>query len=88
MDKETPTNPMNLAPRCGAKNRQGNPCQAPAMRGRARCRLHGGKATGAPKGEKNGAYKHGQRTKEAEDMRREIMALIKDSRAMARDVGL
>lgn len=35
------------APRCGAKNRQGKPCQAPAMRGKARCRLHGGKSTGA-----------------------------------------
>lgn len=35
------------APRCGAKNRQGLPCKAPAMRGKRRCRLHGGKSTGA-----------------------------------------
>jgi hypothetical protein len=35
------------APRCGAKNRQEKPCQAPALRGRKRCRLHGGKSTGA-----------------------------------------
>src|SRR5262249_41860176 len=34
------------APKCGAKNRRGTPCQAPAMRGRRRCRLHGGKSTG------------------------------------------
>ena len=33
-------------PRCGAKNRAGNPCQSPAMRGKARCRLHGGASTG------------------------------------------
>ncbi len=34
------------APRCGARNRRGLPCQAPAMRGKARCRLHGGHSTG------------------------------------------
>ena len=35
------------APRCGAKARRtGLPCRAPACRGKARCRLHGGKSTG------------------------------------------
>ncbi len=34
------------APRCGARTRSGTTCQAPAMRQRRRCRLHGGKATG------------------------------------------
>jgi hypothetical protein len=34
------------APRCGARNRRGLPCLAPAMRGKARCRLHGGHSTG------------------------------------------
>ena len=33
------------APRCGAKNRRGLPCQCPAMRN-GRCRLHGGLSTG------------------------------------------
>ena len=40
-----PGNPQS-APRCGARNRQGKPCQAPALRGRVRCRLHGGHSTG------------------------------------------
>jgi hypothetical protein len=35
----------NLAPRCGAKARSGNPCRAPAM-ANGRCRIHGGKCTG------------------------------------------
>ena len=35
------------APRCGAKNRQEQPCKAPAIRAKARCRLHGGMSTGA-----------------------------------------
>ena len=37
--------PQN-APRCGAKNRRGVPCQGPAMRGKSRCRFHGGASTG------------------------------------------
>jgi hypothetical protein len=35
----------NLAPRCGAKNRAGTPCCAPAM-ANGRCQMHGGKCTG------------------------------------------
>jgi hypothetical protein len=30
--------------KCGAKNRQGEPCQRWALAGRTRCRLHGGKS--------------------------------------------
>ena len=35
----------NAAPRCGARNRAGSSCCAPAM-ANGRCRLHGGKSTG------------------------------------------
>jgi hypothetical protein len=36
------------APRCGARarSRGGQPCQAPAVRGKRRCRMHGGISTG------------------------------------------
>ena len=34
------------APRCGARTRRGTACQCPAIRGRCRCRLHGGRSTG------------------------------------------
>jgi hypothetical protein len=34
-----------VAPRCGAKTRRGNGCQAPAMPN-GRCRMHGGTSTG------------------------------------------
>jgi hypothetical protein len=40
--------PMHRAARCGAKTRRGTPCQAPAIRGKARCRMHGGKSPGRP----------------------------------------
>lgn len=45
---------------CGAKARQNNyqPCRQPAMKGKARCRMHGGKATGAKTPE--GKIKSGQ----------------------------
>lgn len=70
---------MANAPRCGARNRQGKPCQAPAMRGKKRCRLHGGKSPGAPRGNQN-AYKHGYYSAEAIASRRETRALIKMAR--------
>lgn len=34
-------------PRCGARTRKGTPCQAPALWGKNRCRMHGGLSTGA-----------------------------------------
>jgi hypothetical protein len=36
---------LSKAPRCGARNRKGNPCQCPAMPN-GKCRLHGGLSTG------------------------------------------
>lgn len=41
-----------MANLCGAKTRSGSPCQSKAMTN-GRCRMHGGKSTGAPKGNKN-----------------------------------
>ena len=33
--------------RCGARTRRGTACLKPALKGKTRCQLHGGKATGA-----------------------------------------
>lgn len=52
---------LNRAPRCGARSRDGDPCRSPAVRGKARCRMHGACA-GAPEGERNGAWRHGMRS--------------------------
>lgn len=38
--------PKKDRPRCGAQTRIGQHCQAPAVAGRKRCRLHGGLSTG------------------------------------------
>jgi len=67
--------PMHRAPRCGARTRGASSCRAPAMRN-GRCRLHGGKSTGPPKGNKN-AFKHGRYTAQAITRRREVRALLK-----------
>jgi hypothetical protein len=51
-------NPMDQPDKriCGARNRQGKPCQKPPMRGKNRCLSHGGKT---PKGKHNGPMTHG-----------------------------
>jgi len=53
---------MNNRPNavCGAKIRQGGRCLDVPAEGKKRCRLHGGaEGSGAPKGGRNGRYKHG-----------------------------
>ena len=73
---------MNQAPRCGARTRNGKPCQSPAVNGRRRCRMHGGAVgSGAPVGNKN-ALRHGWYTAEATARRRQLSDLIRQSRAV------
>jgi len=53
------TDAMQASPRCGARTRGGALCRAPALNGKARCRMHGGaRRSGAPRGNQN-ARKHG-----------------------------
>jgi hypothetical protein len=74
--------PMNRAPRCGARTRAGKPCQSPAVRGKHRCRMHGGaRGSGAPVGNRN-ALRHGRYTLQAIGIRREIRALLRASREL------
>ena len=74
------TNGMHVAPRCGARTRRGSACQSPAVRGRKRCRMHGGAdGSGAPKGNRN-ALKTGMHTREAIEMRRRFRQLMKDAK--------
>jgi len=39
--------------------------------------MHGGRNPGAPKGERNGMWKHGRDTREAVELRREVSILLK-----------
>jgi hypothetical protein len=70
--------PLREAPRCGARTRQGKPCQSPIVKGKRRCRMHGGAhGSGAPLGERNGNYRHGFCTANAIAERRAIRALVR-----------
>jgi hypothetical protein len=47
-------------PICGAKNRAGNPCKKPPLKGKTRCKLHGGASlTGNNIGSTNKNHRHG-----------------------------
>jgi hypothetical protein len=72
------------SPRCGAKTRKGKSCQAPAMKN-GRCRMHGGKSTGPPKGTQN-ALKHGRYTRTAIAERKRVRRLIKGFRAFLDEI--
>jgi glucans biosynthesis protein len=58
------------APRCGARTRKGAPCASPAVRGKKRCRMHGGLSTGPQTTtgltrSKQARWKHGRFSAEA-----------------------
>ncbi len=73
---------MARAPRCLARTRKGTPCQRAVSKGRKRCHCHGGaKNSGAPVGERNGAFKTGEWTNEAVALRRQASAAMKAARA-------
>ncbi len=81
------TGPMLESRRCGARTRKGTPCQAPAVRGKVRCRMHGGaRGSGAPIGNQN-ALKHGMYTKAALEERRELRRLIREMEENLREIN-
>lgn len=64
---------MLASPRCGAKarTRGHQPCRNPAVKGKRRCRMHGGKNEGGKIGNQN-ALKHGRYRQVVLRERREI----------------
>jgi hypothetical protein len=66
---------LRQAPRCGART-GGTLCQRPAIRGRKRCRLHGGLSPSAPRGPKNGNFRNGDWTAEAIEERKWLRSLV------------
>lgn len=70
------------ARKCGAKTRNGRPCLSPAVKGKRRCRMHGGKGSGAPCGNEN-AVTHGDNTTlEAKMERRALRQLIRSCKQL------
>ena len=79
--------------RCGAKTRAGGACQNPAIKGRSRCKLHGGRSTGprTPEGKARAAAahtKHGRRSKAHVARVREINAELRQITLECKRAGL
>ena len=79
------------APRCGAKTRRGNACEAPAMPN-GRCRLHGGKSTGPRTAEglercRQASWKHGRYCQEALAESKRVRELERSSAQLLADLS-
>jgi hypothetical protein len=80
------------ASRCGAKTRRGTNCEAPAIKGGRRCRLHGGLSTGprTPEGReriRQARTIHGFYSAKAIATRRRARAGYRSLRAFLRELG-
>ncbi len=76
------TQACNYGRRCGVLK----PCGSPAVSGKRRCRRHGGApGSGASRGNKN-ALKHGRYTREAFEERRQLQALLRQSRMLIQKI--
>jgi len=73
---------FDSAPRCGAKTKRnnGSPCRSPAVRGKRRCRMHGGaKGSGAQRGNRN-ALKHSHTICEYRFFRKKVRNELKEAK--------
>jgi hypothetical protein len=69
---------MHESPRCGARTRSGAACRAPAVKGKARCRRHGGGAgSGGQAGNRN-ARKDGYYSAAEKAQRRRFMDFVRE----------
>lgn len=75
---------MLRAQRCGAKTRSGEPCRAPAISGAAHCRMHGGRGSGAPKGNRN-ALTDGLHTASMRAVHRMVRSLMREANDAIRE---
>lgn len=84
-DDANPMQSAHAARRCTATSkRSGQPCKAPAVRGWAVCRMHGAGGGHGP-GAVNPAYRHGMRTRDWVEMRKEINAFVRGYRELEGD---
>jgi hypothetical protein len=66
--------------------RAGKPCMSPAVRGKRRCRMHGGApGSGAPQGNRN-ALKDGLYTRVAMHEHRQMQDLVQQARRLVREI--
>ena len=68
--------------RCCARTRRGTACQKPPMKGKKRCKLHGGRSSGPKTLEGRvriamARWKHGRRSKRFVEQRKKIWAELR-----------
>lgn len=78
---------------CNAKTRAGSPCKNHPLKGKTRCKLHGGMSTGAKTKEGReriswANYKTGQYTKEAKATRKIFFDFLKTYKNFLKEVNL
>ena len=74
---------LGKAPRCGARTRAVSACKQAAVRGRARCRMHGGaRGSGGPTGDRNGNFKQGLWTRDSVAVRKATRAWLREIRGL------
>jgi hypothetical protein len=74
----------HACPRCGARTRSGGRCLGMRM-ANGKCRMHGGASPGAPRGAGNGMFKHGLRSIETIERRRQMTAEMRRIRSVMRE---
>ena len=78
------TDAMRHSERCGALTRSRSRCKAPAVKGKKRCRMHGGATgSGAPMGNDN-ALTHGLYTAVMIESRRETYKALRSGYSFLR----
>jgi glucans biosynthesis protein len=87
-----PTGPIVDTPRCGARTRTGGACRSSVVKGRHRCRMHGGaKGSGAPFGNRNACKQsaHAREAVRAKDQQNDSRSLPTEpnTRGHARNTG-
>ena len=82
-----PAQRLAKAPRCRAMAKTTrHRCKGPAVTGWPVCRMHGA-GGGAPSGPANGRWRHGERSRSAEALRRAIADLVAEARKAALALG-
>lgn len=79
---------FDKAPRCGAKAKvnDGKPCRCPAIKGKSRCRLHGGaKGSGSPLGNTN-ALVHDSNTASVRIFKQKVRQTIQLSKIFLNEI--
>jgi hypothetical protein len=75
------------ASRCGARTRKCTPCGCPAVRGKRRCRMHGGLSTGPRTAaglarSKQARWKHGRYSAEARQEMAHFRELLRECKEL------